>query len=69
MRGSTDVLVWKASVGTLVVATHDPLTHKTHASHHEHREDDANDGPDGTGVAREIVGGGRKICQSYRRVR
>lgn len=57
MRGAADVLVRKASIGALVMATHDPLAHETHATHHEHREDDANDGPDGAGVAREIVGG------------
>lgn len=63
MRGPADVLVWEASVGALVMATHDSLTHKTHASHHKDREDDADDGADGAGVTRKVVGGRREICE------
>lgn len=61
VRGPADILMWKASIGALVMATHDSLAHETHATHHKHREDDADDRPDGAGVPREIVGG-REIC-------
>lgn len=57
MRGPADVFVWEASVGSLVMATHNSLTHKTHASHHKDREDNADDGADGAGVTRDVIGG------------
>lgn len=63
MRGPADVLVWEASVGALVMATHDSLTHKTHASHHKDREDNADDRADGAGVTWNVVGGRREICE------
>lgn len=65
VRGPADVLVRKASIGALVMATHDPLTHETHATHNEHREDDADDWPDGAGVPWKIVRG-CEICKDIR---
>lgn len=63
MGRPTDVLVWKSSIGALVMATHNSLAHKTHASHYEDGEDDADDWADGAGVTWKFVGWWREVCE------
>lgn len=53
--GTTDILVWKRTVGPGVALAHHPLANKVHSSHDKKGQYDPNDRTDGTAVGLGLI--------------